>query len=207
MSGNVTKINGTRKAKKPTRNELENEYLSGLTAMQNQMQMVQMMFQQIMQNQQRMDADITNTINILNDLQYRTLATLEVLNVDKVELEKAADKLKLVDFTTASDAEDVKLKLLTVTDEVKLADWVIFKSTTPDEEDDRGIFRSKVKLGTSGRKEVEDQMLGLKVGDTFDTDLDGTKHVIELLSIRRESPPEPEVETTDGQEDGQEEGQ
>lgn len=184
---NVSQLRGgERKAKKPTKKKLQDEYMQAIQGLQTQAQFTQNILQQLLQNGQRLDSDVGNAMNIINDLQYRTLAMLELSGVNKDDLNAKADELKLKDFVTASDKEDTEKGLINDDAGVVSNDSiVIVSSTTPDEEEDRGIFRYKFVMGQSGQPTLEASLFDMKVGSTVEADFAGIKHVVTVRGIRK----------------------
>jgi len=68
---------------------------------------IQLSMQQLLNNYKNIDKDVGSAMGLLNDLQYRTLAMLELGNFDKNKLDEKADELKLKDYDEASDKEDL----------------------------------------------------------------------------------------------------
>jgi len=129
------------------------------------------------------DKDISNIMGIVNDLQYRTLAIMENSVFNKEELNSAADSFKLRDFDKASDKEDIEKCL--ITGEITTADSiVIITSTSIGDDNDSGIFRSKLAIKDTVLPELKEKLVGLKVGDHVTATINGREHDIELLGIR-----------------------
>lgn len=165
---------GKKEAIKNMQTELKN--------MQMAMRINQMMTQQIIQQFSNAGTDIENVMRVSNDLQYRTLAMLEVLGVDLDKLDEVADRLKLKDYNAASDKEDAA-KGYSVGDVVGEHSVVIITSEAPN---DSGIFRSKFKLSESGQPNIQEALLGKKVGDKVKVMLNNLEHEVELLGVREE---------------------
>ena len=148
------------------------------------MRINQAMMKQIMENTVSLGSETKNLTGMLNDFQYRFLATQKFLSVNTDMVAEIADTMKLVDWNEASkkdDAENGFQESDTVTDASCV---VIISSKTPDEEQDKGIFRSKVLLGETGSKDLIDTLVGKKVGDVVEVQLNGMKHVVTLLGVR-----------------------
>lgn len=162
------------------------EVLKGLQAEVKNLQMAlrinQMMTQQLIQQFQNSGKDVQNAITIINDLQYRTLAILEVQGVDMDKLDEVADRMKLKDYNEMSDREDNK-KGFTPGDVIKPESTVIITSEAAD---NKGIFRSKFKLSECGVPELQGLLEGKKVGDKVTTTLNGAEHIVEVVGIREE---------------------
>jgi len=170
-----------KEAMRAVQNELKN--------LQMAVRINQMMTQQLIQQFQRTDRDVQNIVNILNDLQYRTLAMIEVAGTNKDQLDAKADELKLKDYNDASDREDAEKKY--VPGDVVKADSIVI--ITSDAEGNKGIFRSKFKLSEANAPELQAALEGKKVGDRAKVTLNGLEHDIELVGIREETVPEVSV--------------
>ena len=153
-------------------NEMKNLALSS--------RLTQMMTKQLMDKVQGLDHDMGRAMGLLNDLQYRTLAMLELNPELKAAIDAKADELKLRDYNEASNKEDLA-KGYTVSDVVGPESIVVITSTAPD---DAGIFRSKMKLDETQNPELQGALEGLKVGDKVELKLNGVVHTIEVLAIR-----------------------
>ena len=182
--------NGFRTAASASKKDLIKSTQTEVKNLQMAVRLNQMMTQQVIQQFQATNKDVTNAINVMNDLQYRTLAMLEVLGVDTVKLDKAADRLKLIDYNSASDKEDAA-KQYVVGDIVK-ADSIV--TITSDAEGDKGIFRSKFKLSEAQNPDLQMALEGLKVGDRTKITFTGVEHDITVLAIREETLPAATVE-------------
>lgn len=154
----------------------------------------QMLLQQFTKKMNQLEERLAFVVSLNNDLQYRLLALQKTTGVDIAALQAEADKMKLEEWEKASE-DDNKARNLTkadcVSDENSI---VVFTSSTPDLEEDKGIFRSKVSVSEIGTKEAKEVFVGKKPGDTFDIQLAGNKHRVELLEVY--SQPTQGVETT-----------
>lgn len=155
---------------------------------------MQMMQQQMGQNVMPMQNDVQNMATQLQTAQYTNLALQEILGVDSSELDDVYQKLRLADYNEVSEKEDLDKKytpLDVVEDENNI---VILTSTTPDEDKDKGIFRTKMVVAELG-PDLSTILIGKKVGDTFEHQLQDLRHVFEVVSIL--NVPLPEVVTED----------
>lgn len=150
----------------------------------------QMMTQQLMQNLQNISKDLGSAFNLINELQYKLLAVQKITNLDVTQLNAIADELRLKDFNDASDKEDIKENFAvgTVVDQ----DSIVVLTSTTGENDDKGIFRSKMKLADSGSPDLIQAFMGREVGAKAVVKLNDVDHVVELLAIRQ--PPKAVVE-------------
>jgi hypothetical protein len=142
----------------------------------------QMMTQQLMQNMKAMHEDISRTMGILSELQYKILAIQKVSGLDVEQMNTVANEQRLVDFNEASDKEDAE-QGFTVGDVVNESSTIILTSTT--EEKDRGIFRSRLKLSECGVPDLITAFMGREVGAKAILQLNGLDHEVELLGIRQ----------------------
>jgi hypothetical protein len=152
----------------------------------------QMMTQQLMQSLKNMSDDLGAALNQLYELQYKYNAVTQNLNLDPEVLNKLANEQRLKDFNEAAAKQDVKDNLLE-SDTVGAESTVTITSTAKDEQgNDRGIFRSRLKLSESGVPDLIKGLDGKKVGDKVIVKLNGIDHEVELLSVRNPAP-QPEV--------------
>lgn len=184
--------NGFRQKAAPNRKQMIKEQEVTLRNLQMAVRVMQIMNQQLATNFQNMQNDITRLMGVVNNLQYKATALQDVLGVDQATLNTKADAIKLEDYNKASDKEDAE-KGLTVVDTVEANSVCIVTSTCEDK--DKEIFRSKFNLDQSGVPELQEKLLGKKVGDKVEVTLNGVVHTIELLGIRR-APPAAAAEET-----------
>ena len=186
-----------QKAAKSTKErlkELEVAVQNSVMAVQMQQMMVKHLTNQVSALQQ----DLSGVMGMSNDFQYRTLAMLELGDFNKDDINAKAEEFKLKDFTKASDKEDIiKKYLLDETGIIKEDSIVIISSSTPDIEDDLGIFRSKFSMTECQTPDLREKLLKSKVGDIFDTEIQGVDHKVEVLGLRYVEPVEEEVKSTE----------
>lgn len=144
----------------------------------------QMLIQQLMQSVKGVTEDLSAALNQLYDLQYKQNGIQKLLKVDTKALNDVIAKQRLADFEDAASKQDAKDGLVVA--EVATKDsTVVITSTAQDEEgNDRGIFRSRIKLSESGVPQLIDALTGKTVGDKAVVKLNGFDHEVELLSIR-----------------------
>lgn len=156
----------------------------------------QMMTQQLMQSVKSMSEDLGSSLNQLYELQYKYNAVQKLLNLDQEALNKIANEQRLVDFNDASAKQDVKENLVSA-DVVGTDSTVTITSiATDDKGNDKGIFRSRLKLSESGVPDFIKGLEGKKVGDKIIVKLNGLDHEVELLSIRNPAQVEAQPEAT-----------
>jgi hypothetical protein len=181
MSG----MKGQRQNKQPSTKERVRELEVAMQNTQMALQMSQMMVKHLTEQFQTVQRDLGSTMGMLNDFQYRTLAMLELGEFSTDDIDAKAEDFKLNDFNKASDKEDVVKGFLLDNDGVIGEDSVvILSSKTPDLDEDQGIFRSKFPMSECLTPDLREKMLGSKVGDVIDADIQGIKHVISILGLR-----------------------
>lgn len=147
----------------------------------------QMMTQQLMQSVKQMSDDLGSALNQLYELQYKYTAVVKLLALDSEQLNKLGNEQRLLDFNDASGKQDIKDNLVPA-DEVGTDSTVTVTSTSRDEAgNDRGIFRSRIKLSECGVPDLIAGLAGKKVGEKVQVKLNGFDHEVELLSIRNPS--------------------
>lgn len=149
----------------------------------------QMLFQQMSNSISRIDETTHGLTKMQQNLQYSFLALREMLGVDVDALEKKAEELQIKDFDEASDKED-KEKGYVVVDIVEEDSLVLISSTTDDNK--QNILRSRLLVSEIGFPQFKKDILGKKVGDVVDADINGTLHHIAILGVRK--PPEQKKE-------------
>lgn len=150
------------------------------------LQVSQMMIKHMTDQFKAVQNDLTNTMGMLNDFQYRTLAMLEVGNFNRDDIEQKAEALKLVDFDKASAKEDEQKGYVHDEDGVVTENSVItITSHTPDLAEDQGIFRSKFPMSECLTPALRGKILGAKLNETVDVEIGGIKHNLTILSIKK----------------------
>jgi hypothetical protein len=144
----------------------------------------QALIKQLLEQLRPMQEDLTRFYGALNDTQYKTSAIAALTNIDKSRLAQEADLFKLKDWQEASDKDDAARNLFSVDSVSSLEDIVVITSTTPDESEDRGIFRSKTPLSDIANQDIVNGLIGKAPGTTLETVINGSRHVVELLAVR-----------------------
>jgi hypothetical protein len=116
----------------------------------------------------------------MTELQYRTVAIVKNMNVDPKVLQDTANQLRIKDFDDASLSDDQKNGFAPAELATKESSMTI--TTKIEGTEDQGVFRSKFKL-IEASKINQDILLGKKVGDTFQINIDGKVHNGEVLAI------------------------
>lgn len=165
------------------------------------LQMSQMMVKHLTNQLSALQSDVGGVMGMSNDFQYRTLAMLELGAFDKDAINAKAEEFKLTDFEKASDKEDLSKGYEVDPAGVVTEDSiVIISSSTPDTDEDQGIFRSKFSMNECNTPDLREKLLGSKVGDTLETDIQGVVHKIDVLGLRLKK--EEEVVEENIQEEG-----
>lgn len=149
-----------------------------------QLTMATRIFQQLMQqtgqNVSAMQKDVSELANRQRELQYRFLAYQELASVSAEDINKKAEELQIKDFEDFS-AKDDEEKGLTVADEIVEDSIIIF---TTEAEDNKGYLRSKQSLSDLAFPQMREDLLGKKVGDSIEVDVNGVNHKLTVLGIR-----------------------
>jgi hypothetical protein len=179
---------GFRDKPLPPKRQRERAVSAELENLQTAVQISQMMLKQLMQSQRNMMEDLGRSFNLISELQYKVLAAQEVAGLDVNLLQQKADVLRLKDFNEASDKQDAEEKF-TVGAVVDNDSTVIITSTTAD---NKGIFRSRLKLAETGVPALIQGLMGKEVGAKVEVQLNDALHTVELLAIRQ--PPQAPVD-------------
>jgi hypothetical protein len=189
--------NGFRQKAQPSKKEQIRQADANVKNLQMAVRIMQMSLQQLASSYQNITNDMSKLMSVVNNLQYRSNALQQLTNLSEDAIVAKADELKLNDYNEASDKEDAE-KGLTLLETVAADSICIITSTCNEENKDKGIFRSKFNLDQCGVPELQQKLLGCKVGDKVECKLNGTDHLIELLGIRQ-APPKIEPKTDEVQ--------
>ena len=154
-----------------------------VTNLEMALRVSQTLMQQLLQQFVPMRNDLQTNVGIVNDFQYRVLAIQKLLNIDPTQLSKESDAIKLVDWQASSDKADAQDGVVATSEIKDKTDIIIITSTTPDETEDKGIFRSRARLEELN-PEFQTTLLGKKVNETAELSLNGLRHVVTLLGVR-----------------------
>jgi hypothetical protein len=150
------------------------------------LQVSQMMVKHLTDQFKATQNDLSSTMGMLNDFQYRTLAMLDVGNFDRQAIETKAEGLKLIDFNKASEKEDQLKGYIDDSSGIVTENSVIVvTSSTPDLAEDQGIFRSKFPMSECLTPSLRQKLIGLKLNDTVSVELNGATHNLTVLSIKK----------------------
>jgi hypothetical protein len=178
-------LNGQRQAKGKSSKDEIRELKIALSNAEMGTRVSQMMLKQVLEQFQGLRRDMDNTMGIINDIQYRTIAMLDVGGIDKNALETKAEELKLVDYNRASDQEDINKGYELDSDGIINEKSVVIITSTTDGNNDKGIFRSKFNMSECSTESLRNKFLGSKVGDIFSEEINGENHTITVLGLRK----------------------
>jgi hypothetical protein len=178
-------INGQRQSKAKSSKDEIRELKVSLSNAEMATRISQMMLKQVLEQFQGLRRDMDNTMGIINDIQYRTIAMLDVGGVDKVALEAKAEQLKLIDYNNASDQEDLKKGYELDNDSIINEKSIVIITSTTNGNEDKGIFRSKFAMNECSTESLRNKFIGAKVGDIFSEEINGEIHTITILGLRK----------------------
>jgi len=177
-------VDSAKKRSKPTVNriaELERE----VSNLNMAVRVSQALLKQFMEQIRPMQDDLTRFYAILSDVQYKNIAIADLIpGFDKAELAKKADSLKLIDWEESSRKDDEANSLTHAYSVSSDDNIVIISSTTPDEPEDKGIFRSKTALKDIANQDIVTGLLGAEIGKIIETKINGSRHLVQLLVVR-----------------------
>jgi len=161
------------------------ELQTELANSQMAVRLTQMMVKQLLDQIQNVRLDVDNTMGMLNDFQYRTLAMLELSGIAKKDIDAKADALKLADYNKASQAEDAMKGYLDDSNGVVNEASVVTITSSTNGDEDRGIFRSKFPMSECLTPSIKEKLMGLKVGDSFEEQIKNDLHKITLVGLNK----------------------
>lgn len=179
------------KATKKVQKKQVDEFQKTATNIQQSIQLMQMMIMNMGNSIRAFNADLNNAMMNINDLEYRTQAMIRAKTFDEETINTLSTELKIQAYELADKEADLKMNLSPV-DIVSNRSHVIITSITPDEKEDRGILRSKILVNNSPSMQFKEAILDKRVGDIFESVIDGVKHVITILKITE--PPKQEAQ-------------
>ena len=186
-------MKGFRIPAQPNKKEAQQKVQTEMANLQMAGRISQMMTQQLMQSVKGMTEDLNALVQQVYEVQYKLDAIEKNLNLDPKAIAAIANVQRLVDFNEASARADVKDNLI-LAEEVGADSTVVLRSTALDDKgQDRGIFRSRIKLSESGVPDLIKSLQGKKAGDSVIVLLNGLEHTVELLDIRDPVPQIPAV--------------
>jgi hypothetical protein len=191
--------NGFRSGVTPAKKDRFKELDVAIKNCEMATRLTQMMVKQLLEQMQNSRLDIDNTMGMLNDFQYRTLAMLELSGIDKKLIDKRADELKLADYMKASDAEDAAKNYVDDAAGIVGEDSVVTITSSTNGDEDRGIFRSKFPMSECLTPSIKEKIMGLKLGESFEETIKGDVHKITVVALKKKS----EVKGEDNGEENQ----
>ena len=191
--------NGFRSGVTPAKKDRFKELDVAIKNCEMATRLTQMMVKQLLEQMQNSRLDIDNTMGMLNDFQYRTLAMLELSGIDKKLIDKRADELKLADYMKASDAEDAAKNYVDDASGVVGEDSVVTITSSTNGDEDRGIFRSKFPMSECLTPSIKEKLMGLKLGESFEEAIKGDVHKITIVALKKKT--EAKGEENNGEED------
>jgi hypothetical protein len=176
-------MKGFRTAPTPNKakvNSLETE----MQNLQMAVRMSQMMVQQLLENNKILSNDLGNAFTQLYELQYKYSALQKSLNLDIKVLNDLANEQRLKDFEDAAFKADERENLVS-TDVVGTDSTIVITSVAQDSDgNDKGIFRSRLKLAECGVPDLITKLTDKSKGEKVQISLNGIEHTVELLSIK-----------------------
>lgn len=180
-------IGGQRQPKQQKGKEKLRQLETELANTQVGVRFTQAMVKNLLEQFQGLRRDLDNSMGILNDFQYRTQAIMELTGLDVEKLDELADGYKLKDYMTASDKED-EVKGFELDNEGEInEDSVVIITSSTDGDEDRGIFRSKFSMSECQTETLREKLLGKRVGDTVEEDINGQLHSITIVGLRKQT--------------------
>ncbi len=141
----------------------------------------QMLVQQIGNSVSTMARDFGELSGRQRDAQYRLLAIQELLGLKLEDINRRSEELQIRDFEEASAKEDAAQEC-TPTDVVAEDSVVTVTSKT---EAGGGILRSRLAVAEIGLPGLKQDLLGKKVGDVVTAEVNGAKHSITILDVKK----------------------
>jgi hypothetical protein len=163
-----------------TKGQRAMETEKGVQQLQMATRMSQMLIQQMGNSIQTISKDMGELTGRQRDIQYRLLAIQELLGLNADDVVAKAEALQVRDFEETSSKEDAA-EGCTDADTVTEDSVIILTSKV---ESGGGILRTRLKVAELGFPQLKQDLLGKKVGDTVEADINGTKHSITLLGIK-----------------------
>jgi hypothetical protein len=180
---------------KPKKDQLQ-ELTTEMLNVQQSVRISQMLLKQMMENMQAMAKDLNRTMGQFNELQYKFLAIKENLNLDSSALDTLANVHRLRDFESAAAAADSRDKLDS-SSVVEADSTIVITSAASDTSgQDKGIFRSRLKLSECGVPALIAGLTGKSIGEKVVVKLNDVDHEVELLAIRNPRKEQTQPEAT-----------
>jgi hypothetical protein len=148
-------------------------------------QVTNAVIKRLLSDSERYDKELTTSLNMLNEIQYRTLAMIDVAGLSNDKLNESAEALRVKDFEDMSKKDDEDNSLIdsdVVTDE----SVVTITSTAVDAS--KSIFRSKFFVEGIKGNELHEKVMGAKLGDEIKVNIDGVEHTVKILAVKKPAP-------------------
>lgn len=174
-------MKGQRLATQSTKKEKFRAMETQVQNLEMALRINQMMVQQLMQRVKDLGNNVGQNVGQLGELRYRLLAYQQLANLPLDQVNTIAAELRLKDFNEFSDKENEKEGYTPGT--TVNEDSIVIVTSTTDEPNDAGIFRSKLKLAECGVPDLIKAFSGREVGAKAIVELNGISHTVELLSI------------------------
>lgn len=141
----------------------------------------QMLTQQMGQSIQSISKDFGELSGRQRDTQYRLLAIQALLNLSVDDIDRKAEALQIKDFEEAAAKEDVQAGC-TDTEVIAENSVIVLTSKVGN---GGGILRTRIKVAELGFPQLKQDLLGKKVGDVVEADLNGARHTITILNVKK----------------------
>jgi len=124
------------------------------------------------------------TIGIIRAIEKLTL-TEHVSPTFSDMVEECASEVRIETFNELSDLDDKEKKLVDAPEDAVTENHFVILTSECKEYPDHAIFRSKMDVGAEDFKTFKDVFLGKRVGDKFDSKIQGKDHSVTILGLRR----------------------
>lgn len=122
-------------------------------------------------------------------MDYRTIGIIKAM--EQVDpnfantVETCAAAVRVETFEELSKMDDEEKKLIDAPEDVITENHFVILTSECKEYPDHAIFRSKMDVGAEDFKTFKDAFLGKRLGDTFDSKIQGKDHSVTILGLRR----------------------
>jgi hypothetical protein len=163
-----------------TKGERFQETENGVSQLQMATRVTQMLLKQMGESVTSMSRDFNELTARQRDLQYKVLAMQDLSGLTEDSVTKHAESLQIKDFEETSAKEDLAVGATDV-EVVSNDSVIILTSKIPN---GGGILRTRLNVSEISYPQFKQDLLGKKVNDTFDADINGTVHSITVLGIK-----------------------
>ncbi len=175
-------MNGTKTMKMVDRVEALEKQLENMAMVQ---QIVNSALKKVMTDSAKQDEELRTALSMLNEMQYRTLAIINVADLDRCALDREANAMRALDFEDMSNADDKDNGFV---DTDVIAEDSVVTITTTAKDPKESIFRSKFLIEGIKDVELKTKLIGAKVNDSFEAKIDGVDHTITILAVKKVAP-------------------